>query len=101
MMQAEWREASLQIAQQLVEHCQQKGVAASQFSLAWCIANPIVTSIIVGPRTMDQFNDNCGSLDVEITVADEAFVDSLVPSGEHSGYGFQDSVYPITGRGHA
>ena len=101
MMQAEWREPSLQIAQQLVEHCQQKGVAPSQFSLAWCIANPIVTSIIVGPRTMDQFNDNCGCLDVEITAADEEFVTSLVPSGEHSGYGFQDSVYPITGRGHA
>ena len=33
-----------------------------------------------------------------ITPDDEAFVDSLVPPGEHSGKGFQDSAYPILGR---
>ena len=26
-------------------------------------------------------------------------VDSLVPAGEHSGKGFQDTAYPVTGRG--
>ena len=36
--------------------------------------------------------------ELEITQADEEFVDSLVPPGSHSGFGFQDEVYPITGR---
>jgi aryl-alcohol dehydrogenase-like predicted oxidoreductase len=99
MQQAELREASFEVAQQITGHCQKKGVATTQFALAWCLANPILTSVILGPRTMEQYNDNMGCLDVEITDEDEAFINSLVPPGEHSGKGFQDTAYPITGRG--
>lgn len=99
MNEAELREVSLQLAQELNTYCEKKGVKISQFALAWCLANPIITSVIIGPRTMEQFGDNLGCLDVEITDEDEAFVDNLVPPGEHSGKGFQDPAYPITGRG--
>jgi aryl-alcohol dehydrogenase-like predicted oxidoreductase len=99
MMQAEWREASLVVAARIKEYCEQKGVAPTQFALAWCLANPILTSVIIGPRTEEQYDDNIGFVDVEITDDDEAFIDSLVPTGEHSGKGFQDENYPITGRG--
>ena len=47
---------------------------------------------------MEHFDDNLGCLDIEVTPEDEAFVDGLVPPGEHSGKGFQDVLYPITGR---
>jgi hypothetical protein len=99
MKQAELREASFDVAQQINGHCQKRGVAPSQFALAWCLANPILTSVIVGPRTIEQYDDNLGCLNVEITAEDEAFIDRLVPPGEHSGKGFQDTAYPITGRG--
>jgi aryl-alcohol dehydrogenase-like predicted oxidoreductase len=98
MKQAEWRDASLDMARQLAEHCAGRGVTTTGFALAWCLANPNVTSIILGPRTLEQYEDNLACLDVAITDADEQFVDSLVPPGEHSGKGFQDSAYPITGR---
>lgn len=98
MKQAEWRDASLEVAQQLAHHCATRGVSVSQFSLAWCLANPLITSIILGPRTVEQFEDNVACLNVTVTPEDEAFVDQLVPPGEHSGKGFQDSAYPITGR---
>ncbi len=48
---------------------------------------------------MEQYTDNFASLEVEITDEDEAFIDSIVPPGCHTGKGFQDSAYPITGRG--
>ena len=99
MLQAELRDASLEISQKIVAHCEQKSCAPSQFALAWVLANPILTSVIVGPRTMEHFTDNMKCLDVEITGEDEAFIDSLVPPGCHSGFGFQDTAYPITGRG--
>jgi aryl-alcohol dehydrogenase-like predicted oxidoreductase len=99
MKQAELREASFEIAQQIAAHCRKRGVAASQFALAWCLANPILTSVIVGPRTIEQYDDNFGCLAVQITPEDEAFIDGLVPPGEHSGKGFQDTAYPVTGRG--
>lgn len=99
MQQAELRDESLDVAQQLSDYCAKKGCATSHFALAWCLANPILTSIILGPRTMEQFDDNLGCLNVEITADDEKFVDSLVPTGEHTGKGHQDPLYPITGRG--
>jgi aryl-alcohol dehydrogenase-like predicted oxidoreductase len=99
MMQAEWRESSLEVAQSIKDYCDQKGVPMTQFALAWCLANPILTSVIIGPRTESQYDDNIGFLDVEITAEDEAFINGLVPPGEHSGFGFQDENYPITGRG--
>jgi len=98
MKQAEWRDASLDVARQLAEYCAGRGVTTTGFALAWCLANPNVTSIILGPRTIEQYEDNLACLDVAITDADEQFVDRLVPPGEHSGKGFQDSAYPITGR---
>jgi aryl-alcohol dehydrogenase-like predicted oxidoreductase len=98
MREAELRDESLVISQQLADHCRTRGCPPSQFALAWCVANPIVTSIILGPRTMEQFDDNVAALDVQITPDDEAFVDRLNPPGEHSGKGFQDPLYPVTGR---
>ena len=59
----------------------------------------LVTSVIIGPRTMEQFDDNSAALDVAITEDDETFIDSLVPPGEHAGQGCQDPAFPITGRG--
>ena len=99
MLQAEWREDSLQVAAEIARHCQARGISPSQFALAWCLANPILTSIILGPRTIEQYQDNLGCLEISVTEEDEALVNSLVPPGEHSGRGFQDPAYPVTGRG--
>ncbi|MBW3540701.1 MAG: aldo/keto reductase [Planctomycetes bacterium] len=99
MQQAELREESLDISQRIAARCEQKGCTPSQFALSWVLANPIVTSAIVGPRTMEQYADNVGCLEVDYIDEDEAFIDELVPPGEHSGKGFQDTAYPITGRG--
>lgn len=98
MRETELRDESFVISQRLAEHCAGKGVAPSQFALAWCLANPILTAIILGPRTKEQFEDNLQCCKVTITSEDEQFVDSLVPPGEHSSKGFQDPQYPITGR---
>ncbi|QDU80205.1 L-glyceraldehyde 3-phosphate reductase [Polystyrenella longa] len=98
MQQAEWREESLVVASELKNYCDKKQISCSQFALAWVMANPVISSVIIGPRTREQFADNLEILKIDISAEDEAFVDSLVPTGEHSGKGFQDSAYPITGR---
>jgi aryl-alcohol dehydrogenase-like predicted oxidoreductase len=99
MKEAELRDESFAVAQQLAQHASRKGTSLSNFALAWCLANPILTSVIIGPRTMEQFDENLGCLNVSITSDDEAVVDGLIPPGEHSGKGFQDPAYPVTGRG--
>ena len=60
----------------------QKGCTISQFALAWVMGQPGITSPIIGPRTTEQFVDNLGAVDVEITEADRKTVDELVPPGE-------------------
>ena len=47
---------------------------------------------------MEQFDDNVGCLSCRITPEDEAAVDALVPPGEHTGRGFNDPLFPVTGR---
>lgn len=46
----------------------EKNCTVSQVALAWQLANPIITSPIIGPRDTNQLNDNLGS--VEITLSD-------------------------------
>ncbi len=58
-----------------------KGCTLSQFALAWVNERPGVTSPIIGPRTMEQLEDNLAALTVTITDADRALVDQLVPPG--------------------
>ena len=60
-----------------------KGVSMSQFALAWAAATPGVTSPIIGPRTMEQLEDNLKAFDVTITPDDKRAVDAVVPPGTH------------------
>ena len=53
------------------------GKSVSQIALAWLLANPLITSPIIGPRTIVQLEDNLGAVgcalsEEEIRLLDEA-----------------------------
>ncbi len=98
MLQTEFREESLQIAQQLKAWCDGKGVSIGHFAVAWVLANRAVSSVIAGPRTLAQWQDYLGALEVSITPQDEAQVDALVAPGHPSTPGYNDPAYPLNGR---
>jgi aryl-alcohol dehydrogenase-like predicted oxidoreductase len=98
MLQTEFREESLAIAQTLKGHCEKKGVALSHFASAWVLANKAVSAVIAGPRTFEQWTDYFGALEVTIDAADEALVDSLVAPGHPSTPGYNDPAYPLAAR---
>lgn len=98
MHQTELREESYEVAQRLRPVAERHGCTLSQFALAWVLANPVVTSAIVGPRTMEQLEDNLPALDVKLTAEDEQAVDELVPPGWKTGRGYNDPNYPVRGR---
>ena len=98
MLESEFREESLAIAQTLKAHCEQKGVALSHFASAWVLANRAVSAVIAGPRTLAQWQDYFGALDCVVSAADEALVDSLVKPGHPSTPGYSDPQYPIEAR---
>ena len=62
---AEWR-ARVDAAQRLQSLAQAADLTLSQFSLAWVVAQAGVTSAIIGPRTMEQLEDNLGAADVDV-----------------------------------
>ena len=98
LLETEMREESYEVAERLRPIAAAHGVTLTQFALAWCLANPLLTAIIIGPRTMEQFDDNVGCLSCTITPEDETAVDELVPPGEHTGRGFNDPLFPVVGR---
>ena len=71
------------VVEPLEELARSKGVTLSQFSLAWCMARPGITSPIIGPRTMEQLEDNLKAGDVELTAEDLKAVDRIVRPGTH------------------
>ena len=98
MMETEFRAESLAIADQLRQHAAKTGRTLTQFALAWMWANEIVTSVIAGPRTLEQWQDYVSALDTPWSADDEALVDSLVAPGHPSTPGYNDPQYPFHGR---
>jgi len=76
-----WTEQIFDVLEGLEPIANDKGVPLSQFALAWVMAQPGVTSPIIGPRTMEQCLDNLGALDLVITDEDRKRVDDVIPPG--------------------
>ncbi|HNO65316.1 MAG TPA: aldo/keto reductase, partial [Tepidiformaceae bacterium] len=60
-----------------------KNVAISQLSLAWCMQQPGVTSPIIGPRTMEQLEDNLKAAEVTFTADELKAIDRIIRPGTH------------------
>jgi len=97
-METEMRRESLAIAQMIRRHAERKGMTAAQFALNWVLNNQIVTSVLAGPRTLEQWREYLGALKHRLDAGDEAFVDGLVARGHGSTPGYTDPKYPVTGR---
>ena len=98
IIETEFREESLLIAQRLLQHVADKGVSLAQFATAWVLANRAVSSVIAGPRTLAQWHDYAPARDYRVTAEDEALVDALVAAGHPSTPDYNDPAYPLIGR---
>lgn len=56
-----------------------KGCSVPQIALAWLLAKPAVTSVIVGAKRPEQLADNLGASDLELTADEMATLDSAMP----------------------
>lgn len=98
IMQTEFREESLEIAAKLKTYCESKNWRLGQMATAWVMSNPIITSVIAGPRTLEQWEDYYPAVDLVIGPEEEKLVDSLVAKGHASTPGYNDPSYPFFGR---
>ena len=98
LMETEFREESLAMAQKFKAHAEKRGMSAGQFALNWVLNNRIITSVLAGPRTFAQWVEYLGALEHGFSAEDEALVDSMVKSGHPSTPGYNDPRYAIAGR---
>jgi aryl-alcohol dehydrogenase-like predicted oxidoreductase len=98
-LQAEWREASMPIAELFCESAKERDCTAAQLAIAWARRNTLIHSVIIGPRTLEQAREALESEALTLDDALEAHLDALIPPGTHSGSAWPDpAYYPICGR---
>ena len=60
-----------------------QGCTLSQLALAWVMQQPGVTSAIIGPRTMEQFEDNLAAQQVTLSADELQRIDGIIRPGDH------------------
>ena len=85
------------IVEALVEVGEAHGVSAARVALAWLLARPAVTSLIVGARTEEQLADNLAA--AELTLADDELARLDQVSAKPLGYPFWHQAKRQASRG--
>jgi aryl-alcohol dehydrogenase-like predicted oxidoreductase len=75
--------SAFDVVDALSELARQKGTSVSRLALAWVVQQPSVHSTIIGPRTLEQLEDNLAAQSVELNQDDLTRIDKIVPPGEH------------------
>ncbi|MGQ7296633.1 aldo/keto reductase [Quadrisphaera sp. KR29] len=80
---------------------QQRGASMAAVALAWLVARPSVTSVILGARTTEQLRENLGAADLRLEPAEVEVLDAASdPAPEDYPYGPAGSAQrsrPVTG----
>jgi aryl-alcohol dehydrogenase-like predicted oxidoreductase len=66
------QEALWRIVDELVAIGDEHGVSAAQVALAWLLARPGVTSLVIGARTEEQLADNLAAADLVLSEDEHA-----------------------------
>jgi aryl-alcohol dehydrogenase-like predicted oxidoreductase len=73
--------SAFDVVEALQKHAAERECTISQLAVAWCMQQPGITSPIIGPRTMEQLEDNLKALDVRLTGDDLRRIDQVSPPG--------------------
>jgi aryl-alcohol dehydrogenase-like predicted oxidoreductase len=98
VMMNEWRPETVEIAARIQSYAEARGITTIQFVVAWALNNRLLTGVIAGPLSLDQWHEYRSALEYFFTEEDEEFADSLVPPGSLSSPGHTDPYFPVEGR---
>jgi aryl-alcohol dehydrogenase-like predicted oxidoreductase len=98
ILETEFHPDNLAAAEELRRHVEKRGVSLGAFAGAWVLANPLMTGLVAGPRTMEQWLSYLEALDVTISAEDEKAVNAVAPPGTTAIPRYTDPAYPVEGR---
>ena len=87
-------ERRLDAVEQIIPLAKEAGLPMTHLAMAFTIAHPGVTSAIIGPRTMEQFDDLLAGVDVTLTDEILDRIDEIVPPGTDVGTPDQSAYLP-------
>jgi pimeloyl-ACP methyl ester carboxylesterase len=74
-------DVAFDIAEGIERQSEVKGCTPGQLALAWYLRQPGITSVIIGPRTIEHLEENLGALEVSLTEKDVEEIEALAPPG--------------------
>lgn len=98
--QTEMRPEIIEAAARIEGHVAPSGRKLADVALQWVLANRSVTSALIGPKSLAQLDDYLAALGAPFGPEDEAFCESVVPTGGVVGL-YSDPRYPFRGRASA
>jgi aryl-alcohol dehydrogenase-like predicted oxidoreductase len=87
-----YTDRALRIVEDFVKTAAKRSVTPAQLALAWVLAEPRVTSPLLGARTLAQFNDSIQGLAIHLSPEERAAIPAVLP-GRWVG---KDPVYDRT-----
>ena len=70
-------ELGYQVVEALDRMAAPRGASVAQMALAWILAKPWVTSILIGASRMSQLEDNLGAISIQLTPGEIAELDAM------------------------
>ncbi len=80
-------QAKLEAADALAQVAGDAGLSLPHMAVAFVINHPVVTSAIIGPRTMEQLTSQLGAADVTLSTDVLDRIDEIVPPGSNFSWG--------------
>lgn len=98
VMETACRPAAVDAVRAIARHLQPSGRAMTGFALQWVLANKLVSSVLIRPRTLAQLDSYLKAFETSYTQNDEVFMNELVPSGNFVGTAYLDTKSAHIGR---
>jgi aryl-alcohol dehydrogenase-like predicted oxidoreductase len=73
--------AAFDAVEALEQLAREKSASMSQLGIAWVAQQPHIVSPIIGPRTLEQLEDNLKALELRLSKDDLARIDRISPPG--------------------
>ncbi len=98
LMETEFRPETIAAAGHAVDYARASDRDPAALAIQWVLANEIVSSVLIGPRTLEQTRGYLAAASVAYDAADETALSALCASGHTPAVGYSDPRYPYRGR---
>src|SRR5262249_38817222 len=73
------KDAGFKVVEKMREIAERHEASVAQIAIAWLLAKPVVSSVIIGASKSHQLEDNLKAVDLKLSVAEVAELDAGAP----------------------